>query len=316
MQTSNYSDFYCSLEHAQNCSKVFNLTLGGTWYTLPQVYNGRTSSLAVTDTPITRPCGIFPLPSESTSAPKATFQAESKLDFELEMGVFISQPLPRGHRLPITNAKDHIFGIALLNDWSARSIQFYEIQPLGPFHSKGSLTSVSGWITPIEALEEVATCPRATPQSPGPLPHLSVPDPQTEVWNVEVTASVIRGGQEYTFTRSNLNELYWTPIQQITHLASAGEGLSTGDIFGTGTMSSSRVNADGEKIGLGCIWERQLEDARLKSLPKGVEQRLLEDGDEVVLRGWVKGSDGEALFRLGECRGVVLPAVELGHSEK
>lgn len=254
MRTTNYSDFYCSLEHATNCSAVFNFPVSPTWYTLPQVYNGRTSSLAVTNTPITRPCGIFPVPNKSSTTPApATFQPEPKLDFELEMGVFISRPVPRGQRLPITEAKDHIFGIALLNDWSARCIQFYEIQPLGPFHSKGSLTSVAGWITPIEALEESALCPRAIAQSPAPLPHLSLPETHasTAAWSVELSATVIRAGQEYEFTRSNLNELYWSPLQQITHLASAGEGLSTGDIFGTGTLSSSRVNAEGEKTGLG-----------------------------------------------------------------
>ena len=305
--TRNYSDFYCSYEHAKNCSDIFKLQMSPNWFHLPQVYNGRTSSLAVSGTPITRPCGIFP--SEPGAPP--TLQPEMKLDFELEMGVWISNPVPRGERLDISKAKDHIFGITLLNDWSARSIQFYEMQPLGPFHSKGSLTSISPWIVPIEALNENAACPRHSKQDPEPLPHLAWKGEEDKAtWNINVKCVLVREGKEYTMSESNLNELHWTPLQQVTHLASAGEGLSAGDVSGTGTISSARTNEKGEKTGLSCIWERRCEGASLSSLPDGVEEGLLLDGDEVVMSAWVENrkEPGTMLFGFGECRGKVLPA--------
>lgn len=311
MQTFNYSDFYCSHEHAKNCSAVFGFPISPSWFTLPQVYNGRTSSLAVTGTPITRPVGIFPL----NPGDPVTFQAESKLDFELEMGVFISRPVARGTRLAIAEAKSHIFGLALLNDWSARRIQFHEIQPLGPFHSKGSLTSVAGWITPIEAVDAVAQSARHTPQDPAPLPHLTYPHAASATWNVHVSATLVRDGREFALSTSNLNELHWTPLQMVAYLASAGEGLQTGDLFGTGTLSSARTDARGEKVGLSCLWERQVKGMHLSSLPEGIAERLLEDGDEIVLRGWCEGNDGQVLFQMGECRGKVLPAVALTSAE-
>lgn len=239
-----------------------------------------------------------------------TFQPEAKLDFELEMGVWISQSVPRGQRLDIAQAKEHIFGMTLLNDWSSRCIQFYEIQPLGPFHSKGSLTSISPWIVPIEALEEHASCARKVHQDPAPLLPLSWPgDTDRASWDVHVTARLVRDGKEYMLSESNLNELYWTPLQQITHLCSAGEGLSPGDVFGTGTISSARTNETGEKTGLSCIWERQVEGGKMSGLPDDLCETLLKDGDEVVLRAWVKNGNGDVVFGFGDCAGKVLPAV-------
>ncbi|KAK5940081.1 hypothetical protein PMZ80_007499 [Knufia obscura] len=313
MHPQNYSDFYCSHEHAANCSAIFGFDIAQGWYHLPQVYNGRTSSLAVSGTPITRPCGVFPV--NKGDAP--TFQAEGKLDFEMEMGVWICGGVPRGQRLDINKAKECIFGFTLLNDWSARQIQFFEMAPLGPFHSKGSLTSVSAWIVPVEALEGVAACARHYEQEPAPLGHLKWRgDGDRATWDVHVEARLVRGGKEYVVSRSNLNELHWTPLQMVTHLASAGEGLSAGDVFGTGTISSSRTNERGEKIGLSCLWERQLEDARMESLPGDLHETLLKDGDEVVMSAWCEDGNGEVVFGFGECRGVVLPAVELQGHEK
>ncbi|KAK5084621.1 hypothetical protein LTR05_005699 [Lithohypha guttulata] len=307
--TRNYSDFACSYEHASNCSKVMNISFntdsGNSWFVLPQVYNGRTSSLAVSGTPVKRPHGIFPLKKGET----ATFQAENKLDFELEMGVWVSRPVERAERLDITDAKEHIFGLTLLNDWSARSIQSYEMQPLGPFHSKGTLTSISPWIVPIEALEEFAACPRHTPQSPPPLPHLDWKDQEHATWNINIKATLVRDGKEYVVSESNLNELHWTPLQQITHSASAGAGLSPGDVLGTGTISSSRKNDAGEKNGLSCLLERRLDDAKLSTLPDGLAERFLEDGDEVVLTAWVEDKQSrEVLLWFGECKGKIEPA--------
>lgn len=161
------------------------------WYAAPMVYNGRTSSLVVSGTPVTRPCGIFPNRSSPDGKSAPSFQPETHLDYELEMGVFLSQPVPRGQRLNLNNAKDHIFGLVMLNDWSSRDIQFFEMPPLGPFHSKGSATSVSPWIVPIEALDPV-TCPRHMEQTPAPLPHLTCQDDQSATFDINVSVKIIR----------------------------------------------------------------------------------------------------------------------------
>ncbi|KAH8801424.1 hypothetical protein F5884DRAFT_684965 [Xylogone sp. PMI_703] len=300
MKTSNFSDFYCSLEHTINCTEIFGAkSINPNWFAAPMVYNGRTSSLVVSGTPITRPCGVV----QHESAPR--FQPSQTLDFELEMGVFLSKPLPRGKRVKIDEAADYIFGFVMLNDWSSRDIQSFEMPPLGPFHGKGFGTSISPWIVTMEALEQVA-CPRATVQEPKPLPHLNWKNEFNATFDIDVSVKIIRDGKSYTIGESNLNELYWTPYQQLTHLASAGEGLSVGDILGTGTISSRRLNDKGEKAGLGCIYERKLPRNGLSTLPD-LPETFLKDGDEVILEGWCKGKSGK-YFGFGECRGVVEPA--------
>lgn len=167
------------------------MAINQNWFTIPSVYNGRTSSLVISGTPITRPVGTFPLVNADGSKNTPGFQPETCLDFELEMGVFLSKSVPRGKRLQIEDAKESIFGLVMLNDWSARSIQFFEMAPLGPFHAKGSATSVSPWIVPLEALEAVA-CPRSSPQEPPPLPHLGQSDPEQATFNIEVSVKIIR----------------------------------------------------------------------------------------------------------------------------
>ncbi|KAE8139234.1 hypothetical protein BDV38DRAFT_270083 [Aspergillus pseudotamarii] len=235
METANFSDFYCSLEHAQNCSKIMSLEVNPNWYYIPSVYNGRTSSLRVSGQPIRRPWGVISGPGRSSPA---TWSRSKRLDFELEMGVFLAKPLPAGQILDIRHAREHIFGFVILNDWSARDIQGFEMAPLGPFHSKGFGTTISPWIVTIDALSPVE-CPVSIPQSPSPLPHLAWKgDSSNATWDIELSARILRKGKTYHITSTNLKDLYWTPYQQLTHLASAGEGLSTGDIFGTGTISN------------------------------------------------------------------------------
>ncbi|RDW58292.1 hypothetical protein BP5796_12222 [Coleophoma crateriformis] len=312
MQTFNFSDFYCSLEHTRNCTEVFGVKeISPNWFALPSVYNGRTSSLVVSGTPITRPYGVIRTSESQVFAPTA------QLDFELEMGVFISNPVPRGKRLSIAESSTHIFGFVLLNDWSSRDIQAFEMPPLGPFHSKGSGTSISPWIVTLEAME-AAHCPRATLQLPKPLGHLEWQGSDDKAtWDVKVEVKVIRKSHSFyagksdthVLGQSNLRELHWTPRQMITHLASAGEGLTTGDIFGTGTISSDRVDEKGEKIGLGCIIERKLERNTLAHL-KDITSTYLMDGDEVVMEGWCCSKKTGNWFGFGQCKGVVLPAIK------
>ncbi|CAK7225474.1 hypothetical protein SBRCBS47491_005902 [Sporothrix bragantina] len=170
------------------CTKLLlNKTdINPNWYTVPMVYNGRTSSLVVSGTPVHRPCGVFP--TEKSNG-KPTFQPEIHMDFELEMGVFLSKPLDRGQRLDINTCRDHIFGFVLLNDWSARNIQLFEMAPLGPFHSKGSGTSISPWIVTAEALEPIL-CLRVTPQTVSPPAHLTSNENADATYDIELSVRI------------------------------------------------------------------------------------------------------------------------------
>ncbi|KAL2822781.1 hypothetical protein BDW59DRAFT_100500 [Aspergillus cavernicola] len=312
MDTRNFSDFYCSLEHTQNCCALMgNVPIPKNWFVIPSVYNGRTSSLRISGSPIHRPNGVYHHPSsqDATSSPK--FQPTSRFDFELEVGIFLSRPLAPGSILDINDAEDYIFGLVILNDWSARDIQMFEMMPLGPFHGKGAGTSISPWIVTTEALRG-SLCASAKVQEPKPLGHLAWKgEGGEETWDVELAARVVRNGKSYLVTETNLKELYWTPYQQLTHLTSAGEGLSTGDIFGTGTVTSARTNSKGENTGVACLLERMLPQNELATL-KSDGIVYLEDGDEVIMDGWCVNRHTGRKFGFGECRGVILPALEVG----
>lgn len=231
------------------------------------------------------------------------------LDFELEMGFFVSQPVPFGDAMRIENAKDHIFGFVMLNDWSARDHQMFEMRPLGPFHSKGFGTTISNWVTPMEALEPFR-CATHLEQNPKPFPHLTWSDEKTAALDVKLRVKLVRDGREYVLSTSNLKYLYWTPYQQITHHAASGCGLETGDLMGTGTISGSGRDGEGRMVELGCLYEAQrtgtsVMPARSESL-RGYEEGYLEDGDEVVLEGWCEDEEGKAVLGLGECRGRIV----------
>ncbi|KAK5172068.1 uncharacterized protein LTR77_003705 [Saxophila tyrrhenica] len=228
------------------------------------------------------------------------------MDYELEMGYFVSKPIPYGEPMPIEEAKDHIFGFVLLNDWSARDHQLFEMRPLGPFHSKGFGTSISNWITPMEALEPFS-CPPNTKQDPPPFKHLTWPTPEDAALNVRLRIKLIRDGQEKTVGRSNLKYMYWTPYQQLTHHARSGCGMMPGDLIGTGTISGSGTNEKGEKAELGCLFEAA--QTKTQVLPKGsgqYEEGYLEDGDEVILEGWCEDQNGKPVLGFGECRGRIV----------
>ncbi|KND93902.1 Fumarylacetoacetase [Tolypocladium ophioglossoides CBS 100239] len=188
MNTFNYSDFYCSLEHAQNCARVMKVDMQPNWFSIPSVYCGRTSSLTVSGTPVVRPHGVI----QESPASVPVYAATRKLDFELEMGVFLSKPLPPGRRLSTEEATEHIFGFVILNDWSSRDIQSFEMTPLGPFHSKGFMTSISPWIVTLEALQGSETS-RTIPQSPPPLPHLAWNGPSdSATFDIDLSVEIIR----------------------------------------------------------------------------------------------------------------------------
>ncbi|PTU24166.1 hypothetical protein P175DRAFT_0513199 [Aspergillus ochraceoroseus IBT 24754] len=305
METKNFSDFYCSLEHTQNCTEISNRAIPENWFYVPSVYNGRTSSLRVSGTPVRRPWGVF---RESPSS-QPIFSPTRRFDFELEMGVFLSKPLPPGEILDIQNASEYIFGLVILNDWSARDIQMFEMPPLGPFHGKGSGTTISPWIVTLEALSG-SLCASTKVQDPAPLHHLTWKGAIDEAtFDIELEAKLLRNGKAYVITETNLNELYWTPYQQLAHLTSAGEGLSVGDIFGTGTITSARTNSDGENTGIACLFERTMPRNALAST-KADGIVYLDDGDEVIMEGWCMNRHTGRRFGFGQCSGVVVPAKE------
>ncbi|KAK3674837.1 hypothetical protein LTR78_005181 [Recurvomyces mirabilis] len=304
MKSTGFSDFYTSLEHCQNCSgEMTSSAIAKNWWYAPSVYNSRVSSLLPTPHDIPRPKNVY-FAAGVDSQPE--YGPTRKLDFELEMGYYVSQPIPYGETMSIADSREHIFGFVMLNDWSARDHQLFEMRPLGPFHSKGFGTSISNWIVPMEALEPFA-CEPNTQQDPAPFEHLKWPSPRDGALDIKLRIRLVRNGKESVLGTSNLKYLYWTPYQQLTHHAASGCGMQTGDLIGTGTISGAGRNGKGEKVELGCLYEA--ERTKTDVLPEGsgkYQDGYLEDGDEIILEGWCGGGNGVALG-FGECRGRILP---------
>jgi len=299
LAVGDYVDFYSSLSHATNLGRI--LRPGGepllpNWRHLPVAYHGRAGSIVVSGTTIRRPHGQRPpqAPSEGPS-----FGPERQLDFELELGfVTGGRPLLRA---PITAgaAREHIFGLLLVNDWSAREIQRWEAQPLGPFLGKSFATSIAGWITPLEALE--AHRVRGPEQDPPPLPYLRTDEPWA--FDIELEVAIVPSGSraELTLSRTNARELYWNPAQQLAHATSGGVLARAGDLFASGTISGPDPGSYGSLIELSWGGTQAL-------TLDGVTRTFLEDGDAVVMRGVAGGGDGRARLELGEVRGTVVGA--------
>ena len=309
MQIPGFSDFYTSLEHCQNCSgQMAAAKIPKNWYYAPSVYNSRVSSVVPTPTTLTRPSNVYFKDGIDT---ESVYGPTRRLDFELEMGYFVSKPVPHGSTMPASEAKEHIFGFVLLNDWSARDHQLFEMRPLGPFHSKGFGTSISNWITPLEALEPYSCAPN-TKQDPAPFPHLTWPDPSTGALDVKLRVSLVRDGKKTQLSTSNLKYMYWTPYQQLAHHAASGCGMMTGDLIGTGTISGSGTNDKGEKAELGCLYEAEM--TKTPVMPQGssgaqekYQAGYLEDGDEVLMEGWCEDAQGNVVLGFAECRGKIAP---------
>ncbi|KAH7304248.1 hypothetical protein B0I35DRAFT_454762 [Stachybotrys elegans] len=299
-----YSDFYCSLEHVQNCSPLAGVAnIPESWFYAPSVYNGRVSSVVPSATPIRRPRGVYHGPDG-----KPVYGPSRALDFELEMGVFVSKPIDFASVLDIRDVEEHVFGFVLLNDWSARDLQVFEMKPLGPFHGKGFGTSISPWVVTMEALDPFKCSPK-TKQNPAPFDHLKWPGP-AGTFDINLEVELIRAGKVVKICSSNLRYLYWTPYQQLAHHASAGCGLSTGDLIGTGTISGDNVAEDGRKTELGCLFEATVGGTKEAELSDGTRMTYLEDGDEIVLKGTCGVKGGSAPFvDFGECRGIITPAL-------
>ena len=307
-QVGDYTDFYASVFHATNVGSMFRpdnpLLPNYKW--VPIGYHGRASSLVVSGTPVTRPCGQ--LGGEGGAPP--VVGASRRLDYEAELGLYVGQGNTLGTTIPIDEASHHLFGLSLLNDWSARDIQAWEYQPLGPFLAKNFASTLSPWVVTFEALAPFRV-PAFTrpPGDPPPLPYLSNADVRSHGGldiSVEVWLSSARmrseGRPAIRLSSGNARDMYWTMSQLLVHHASGGCNLQPGDLLGSGTLSGA------ERSSRGCLLELAWRGTEPVPLPSGEVRRFLEDGDEVSLRG-ACARDGFARIGFGECVGRVRPAV-------
>ncbi len=303
----DYTDFYCSIFHATNVGSMFrpdNPLLPNYKY-VPIGYHGRASSIVVSGTDIKRPKGQ----NRSDAEKPPVFIPAKNLDYEMELGFFVGRGNELGKSIPIGEAEEHIFGVCLVNDWSARDIQAWEYQPLGPFLAKNFATTISPFVVTMEALAPFRTKAfERDPDDPQPLDYLS--DEQNQKFggldiNLEVLIQTERMRNEniepHRLSLSNTKDLYWTIGQMLTHHASNGCNLQTGDLMATGTVSGR------EKHERGCMLELTWRGTEPVELPSGEQRRFLEDGDEIIMRGYCE-REGFRRIGLGECRGRILPA--------
>ena len=303
----DYTDFYASVHHATNVGSMFrpdNALLPNYKY-VPIGYHGRASSIVVSGTPVRRPSGQV----KGAAADAPAFGPSRSLDYESEVGVFVGPGNALGAPIPIAEAERHVFGLCLVNDWSARDVQAWEYQPLGPFLAKSFATTVSPWVVTAEALEPFRVPAYVRPAGdPAPLPYLDHPADRTrggyaltlEVW-LASRAMRERGIPAARLTRSTFGGMYWTVAQLLAHHASNGCNLRPGDLLASGTVSGP------EKDSRGCLLELTWRGAEPLALPSGETRRFLEDGDEVVMTGWCD-REGARRIGLGECRGEVAGA--------
>ena len=302
----DYTDFYASIFHATNVGKLFrpdNPLLPNYKY-IPIGYHGRASSLVPTGTPVRRPCGQT---RDGEADPK--FGPTKALDYELELGFFMSAGNKLGETIPIGRAEEHIFGVCLVNDWSARDIQAWEYQPLGPFLGKSFATSLSPWLVTMEALAPFRTAAfQRAEGDPAPLPYLfSQSDQEQGGLDLGLEVSLLSvqmreaGIAPVILGRSNFRDMYWTMAQMLTHHASNGCNLRPGDLLASGTVSGA------DKQACGSLLELTARGKDPVALPTGEQRKFLEDGDEVILRGFCE-RDGFRRIGLGACRGTIRPA--------
>lgn len=294
----DYTDFFSSMHHAKNCGTIFRgpeNPIPANWFHLPIAYHGRASSIVISGTDIIRPRGQgHPI---GNSPPY--FGPSRKLDFELEMAAVVGPGNELGKPVDVNKASDHIFGLVLMNDWSARDIQAWEYVPLGPFLGKSFGTTVSPWVVTLDALEPFAC--DAPKQDPHPLPYLN--ETVSKNYDISLEVQIKPAGQEHscTVTRSNFKHLYWTLTQQLAHHTINGCNLRPGDLLGTGTISGSDPES------LGCLLELTWNGQKALSL-NGTARTFLEDGDEVTFTGYSKGNGYKIGF--GTCSGKIVPSAK------
>jgi fumarylacetoacetase len=293
----DYTDFYSSYHHAHNVGTMLRgpeNALMPNWKWLPVAYHGRASSVMVSGTEVRRPKGQVKPPD----APTPVFGPTKSLDYELEMAFLIGPGNSLGQPVPIDQAAEHIFGFVLMNDWSARDIQAWEYQPLGPFLAKNFCTSISPWVVTLEALEPFRKpLPK---QDPEPLPYLRAKNDFMFDIKLEAKLRTAKSKSSHTITRTNFQNLYWSVSQQLAHHAVGGCNLQPGDLLASGTISGATEESRG------CMLELTWRGANPLKLPGGEERKWLEDGDELSITGWCQGDGYRVGF--GEVRGLVLPA--------
>ena len=293
----DYTDFYSSREHATNVGTMFRgkeNALMPNWLHLPVGYHGRASSIVVSGTDVRRPCGqIKPDDGPPYHAPSRL------LDFELEMGFFVGPGNPLGTPIDIRQAADHIFGMVLVNDWSARDIQKWEYVPLGPFLGKSFATTLSPWVVPMAALAPFRCA--GPPQDPAPLPYLRTDGPSAFDIHLEVHLQGKAMPEPYPICRSNARYLYWSIYQQLAHHTVNGCNARPGDLMASGTISGPTPESYGSLLELSWRGTRPL------SLPEGETRTFIQDGDRIVMTGWAQGEGYRVGF--GEAAGRVLPAL-------
>ncbi|KEF53143.1 uncharacterized protein A1O9_11052 [Exophiala aquamarina CBS 119918] len=310
MSITDYTDFFSSLVHAENGCRSLNIPIPQAFWEYPMAYNGRIGSVAISGTDVVRPHGFF----KPRSSDKTALHPSELLDFEIEMGAFVSKPVNMGEKVSAMTASEHIFGYVLLNDWSARDIQGYEMSPFGPFHSKSFLTSISPWVVTLDAL-------RGSPTEPPPT-HASIVSPTLDLdrkdhglFDVDLSARVSRkGGEVVELARCKMADGYWTPYQHVAYQSSSGCGLHTGDLLGTGTFSSPDMrSAQGpdEKsfMTFGCLMEAHIVGHKLPDVD-GRPFTFLEDGDRLTIDGWFRTPDGSKAG-FGGVTGLVLPPIAI-----
>ena len=303
----DYTDFYASIHHATTIGTLFRpdnpLLPNYKW--VPIGYHGRASSIGVSGQPVRRPLGQMKRPQDDGPH----FGPCQRLDYELELAAFVSRPNAQGSPVPITQAEDHLFGLALFNDWSARDIQAWEYQPLGPFLSKNFASTLSPWIVTLEALAPFRAPWTRASGDPQPLPYLDSPGTR-ESGGFDIQLEVLlqtprmreAGLAAQRLTHSNFNEAYWTVAQMLAHHTVGGCNLQAGDLLGSGTMSGPSADQGGS------LQELSLGGTRPLTLANGETRRFLEDGDSVVMRGRCERA-GFRSIGFGDCEGRVLPSI-------
>ena len=303
VKPGNYTDFFCSLEHATTAGSIMRPgqnAVGENFRWLPIAYHGRASSLRAGGTPVRRPLGVV---REEGAPPR--YVPTARLDYEAELGCLLGPGIGLGERVALERAEEHLLGLCLLNDWSARDVQRFEYQPLGPFLGKSFMTSLGPWVVTLEALAPFRAPPRPRQgaEEPSPLSHLAHASGALAGFHIEV-AALLRPAGAAAATRIGAADaawLYWTPAQMLTHHASNGCDLLPGDVLGTGTISGFGVAERG------CLMEMTAAGREPITLPGGERRGFLEDGDELTLVAGCR-REGFRSIGFGRCAGIVLPA--------
>lgn len=293
----DYTDFYSNLNHAENAGKIFfgkEQHVTPNWHHLPICYHGRSSSIIKSGTPIKRPKGQI-----KDSQGNILYTATNQLDFELEMGFITTDGCHIGEPININEAEEHIFGMVLLNDWSARDIQKWESAPLGPYLSKNFATTISTWIVTMDALEPFRT--HGTVQDPKPLNYLQKIDDQT--FDIHLIAAIKTENKiETIISKTNFKHQYWTMNQQLTHHSSNGCNIRSGDLFGSGTISAP------EASGYGSMLELAWNETKPILLDDGTQRTFIQDFDTVILKGFCFNEKVKIGF--GSCEGKIIPVLK------